>query len=144
MALQPGAPLATVQLEDDDLLIRKAPDLHIQTASNGLRRVSAAVFSASSTKRDPLQGMSVDLFRILLELGIDPRDAMQFAPEFKVIVGVTIGHLKSLGLNCVHSPVDGNRAHCNVFGVTTRIRERIMAGAQWVRRPIGFVELGER
>jgi hypothetical protein len=61
MARQPGTPLGTVQLYDHDLLIRKVPNEVIHTASNGQQRVSAAVFSPSSAKRDPQRGMSVDL-----------------------------------------------------------------------------------
>jgi hypothetical protein len=130
---------------DDDYVVRKIPTVQIHPASTPRsRRVSAGAFSKSSLAVDPEQGMSGDLLSELEGNGIDTADPAQYAGTFEVVVKVKVGDLRSLGLTVVRRPLDDNEAHCCVLGVTTRIREKILKAAVFVRRPPDVIALGDR
>ena len=121
--------------DDTELLVRKIPEANLHPKQDGGRRVSKAAFSASSLASDPDQGMSVDRLHLLQLMYDDPSDPNQYADNTEVLMTLKVGDLLKLGLDVRSNPLPGNPAHCNVLGVKAGTRKRLLAAADWFRRP---------
>jgi hypothetical protein len=107
-------------LPDDEIVIRRVPTIHPRP--DGKREVSKSSFAASSSTRDPEEGMSVDLMSVLQANGIDPADPAQFASDVEVLMTLRVGDLHANGMWVVPRP-QPHPAHCNVLGVTKSKRK---------------------
>ena len=132
---------ATISVEGS--LIRKIHPQHLKPMSNGQRRVSKAAFSGSSRGIDPYQGMSVDLYSVLVDNGVDP-ESPNYAPEFEVLMMLRVGDLRQeqaqLQLVIGRDPKPDNPAHCSVWGVRSSHRKHLLGLARWLRRPEDVVK----
>jgi hypothetical protein len=122
------------EFADCELVVRGIPEWNLHPRAGGGRRVSQAAFSASSKGRDKDQGMSVDRMRILQLMYDDPTDQNQYASAMAVLMTLKVQDLTELGLEIRSAPKPGNPAHCNVLGVKSNNRKRLLNMAGWLRR----------
>jgi hypothetical protein len=118
---------------DDEFVIRYIPEQWFVPAGEGKRRLSKAAFAASSRNRDPYEGMSVDLLTPLLR---DGYGEVGRSEHFAGAAKIRVGALRSLGLWV--GPDDkgeGDIYHANVWGVTDRLRRKILDRAQLTKKP---------
>lgn len=120
----------------DDAVIRKVPPYHIHDCNDGSgqRRVSKSAFSGSNERTDPEKGMSVDLWSKLVELGVDPTGG-DYLPEVEILMILKVSDLNGLGLTVVRRAKNDNKAHCNVLGIKSTDRKKLLDAAEWLRRP---------
>ena len=133
-------PHQDASLADEDILIRRVTSVHLQPSDLGKRRISKSSMAGSSRDRDPYQGMSLDLLRILNEQGIDVTDAAQYHPDIEVLIGLRVGAIREqcpelmLGRCPILNPP--NEAHCCAWGVSKEsTRKRLLKIATIIRAP---------
>lgn len=117
------------EIADEDGIIRRISSLFVvpdPKAEGGLK-ISTAAFSPSSAEYGA--GLSVDLERLILEAGIEPRVHVT-TPRWFASVWLNAAHFRSLGLMVGYSPIEGsadeepNPYHGEVWGIKTRPQKR--------------------
>jgi hypothetical protein len=115
------------------------PDwLHAHPELPGRRRLSRAAFSPSSKRRDPYQGMSVDLLQPILDAGLSPIDMRE--DKYEASVRLRVADLRSLGLRVGPEPIRANPYHASVWGVTKGAGRHLVKLCQWVDKPDDVVD----
>ncbi|MEI9992879.1 MAG: hypothetical protein WDM86_22990 [Rhizomicrobium sp.] len=113
-----------------DILIRRISEHHIKN-----RRISSMAFQESTDGT----GMSVDIEKIVVEAGIDPREFVTSA-EFFCSVQFTAEVLRGEGLQVGYYPIPTNSYHGAVWRITTRGQmNRLRRLAQWYVKGNGIV-----
>jgi hypothetical protein len=113
---------------DDDILIRRISEHLVVLDGNGLRRISSIAFRASSGSA---QGMSIDIEKLIVEGGEDPRRYVT-SPVWVGSVALRTGDVRSHSLSVGYDPVDGNACHGQVWGAFTRsVQKALQGAAQW-------------
>ena len=121
-------------IPDDAYVVRYVPSGDLRPSEEGGRRLSSAVFSASSKRRDSYQGMSVDILEALVDVGVQPKDRAN--PIHEAIVKLRVGALRDLGLLIGSDPGKNNDPfHAEVWGVKKSIRRRILEISEWITKP---------
>jgi hypothetical protein len=107
-------PYDEAQITGEDTIIRRInPQQHIVWDENrGRFRISSKVFSPSS---EPNGGMSVDIERLMLADGLDPREYVT-TPVFTGSVAFSAGAARALGLIVGYDPIPTNPYHGEVWG----------------------------
>jgi hypothetical protein len=122
-----------VEIDGDDYLIRKIPEVpHMQAGVGGMRRISKSAFSASSPAIDPEEGMSTNSQALLEAQGVDIKS---FAPEFPALARLRVSDVRALGLVVVHRQMPGDYSHCQVLGVKSSHRKKLLQISVPIRKP---------
>lgn len=128
------------QVKDSDALLRRVPsnpDMWSRGADGSIRPSSAAF----APHPDDLK-LSVDMRRLIA----DPADPCAVLDQdHRAGLSELFARLpRSLGLDVVHAPLRGNRAHANVDGFEAlsrgprkRVQKELAKGATWIRMPTG-------
>lgn len=118
----------------DGLLRYIDPDNHLTPDKNtGQWRISSGAFSESS---HPGGGMSVDLERPLIAATGSNMGRLP-TPDFGLVRLVT-GDMRQLGCDVGSTPKKGNPFHCDVWGISKRLRREISAKASIIKKPKGM------
>jgi hypothetical protein len=104
----------------------------------GRRRLSKSAFSPSSKRRDPYQGMSVDLLQPILDAGLSPIGIRE--DKYEASVRLRVADLRGLGLQVAPDPMPGNPFHAAVWGVKEGAGKRLVKLCEWVDKPEDVVE----
>lgn len=130
-------PYDDLDVKNCDGLIRHiSPDYHIVFDKNtGCRRLSTGAFSES---RKPPGGMSVDLERPMIEVGLD-RLAMLPNSDFGA-VRLIAGEMRELGHRVGGNPLPQNLYHGEVWDIGSgrTAKKRIMQKSVWLKKPTGL------
>lgn len=123
-------------LPGDSLVLRYVFKDNLLFDQDGRRRLSKSVFSAASKRKDPHQGMSVDLAFLLEkeQLSLD----LNLNEKHEGIVGVRIQGLRDLGFKVGRDPIfqpNPNPYHGNVWGIKSNHRKYILKICEWVIQP---------
>jgi hypothetical protein len=109
-----------------DILIRRISAQYI-TGQDGNRRISSMAFSCSSDGT----GMSVDIAKLIEEVGSDPR-AYVTNDTYFCSVQFTASSVREGDLQAGYYPLPSNPFHGAVWGITTRSQKnRLRRLAQW-------------
>lgn len=113
---------------DDGVIRRIAPNQWVYDPKVSGKRVSTAVFQAST---DPNGGMSVDLQSLIEEAGLDPKEFVS-TPKWNGAVRFTAGELRGEGLKVGYDPIPKeNECHGEVWGNFTRgVQKRLVSMAK--------------
>lgn len=116
-------------IADGDRLIRRISDKQlVPSRIPGRRRVSSIAFSG---KDNPTRGMSVDIEKLIVEDGKDPRRFVT-TPRWFCSVYFEAGDLRTEGLKVGPLPVPGNPYHGEVWGSFNRRNKQALAkAAKW-------------
>lgn len=105
-----------------DVLIRRISTHHIKN-----QRISSMAFQESTDGT----GMSVDVEKLIVEAGSDPREFVT-STEFFCSVQFTAEALRGEGLQVGYYPIPSNPYHGAVWGIATRGQmNRLRRLAQW-------------
>jgi hypothetical protein len=105
-----------------DILIRRISTEHIKDG-----RISSMAFQGSSDG----SGMSVDIAKLIEEVGEDPREVVT-APPFFCSVQFNAGQVRAEGFQVGYYPLPENPHHGAIWGAFTKgQRNRLRAVAQW-------------
>ncbi len=114
---------------EDGVIRRISEQLVIHDPKVGGLRISSAAFRASS---GPNGGMSVDLEKLILEAGLDPR-AYVNNPRWIGSVRFLAGSLRAEGFRVGYDPLPDNRFHGEVWGNFTGSKQRrLMKLCTWL------------
>lgn len=105
------------EIAPDDVIIRRiSPHYVVPDQNRGGLRISTAAFSPSNGEDG---GMSVDIEKLILAAGLDPREFVA-SPEFTGAVSFTAEAVRSLGLRIGLEPLETNPYHGEVWGPEER------------------------
>jgi hypothetical protein len=113
---------------DDGVIRRVAPNQWVYDPKVLGRRVSTAVFRAST---GPNSGMSVDLQKLIEEAGLNAKEFVA-TPRWNGAVRFTASELRGEGLLVGYDPIQGeNEYHGEVWGNFTRsVQKRLVSMAK--------------
>lgn len=125
---------------DDGLLRRIIPDVHVYTNDNGDKRISSAAFKESS-RNAPYGGMSVDIESLVVADGIAPASR---AGEEEGLVRLPAEDMRNLGFKVGSDPIANdpeypdNPYHGEVWGISKGMRKgpikrAVMQMYSWVK-----------
>jgi hypothetical protein len=104
---------------DGDILIRRLSEQQLVTDKDGVRVPSSLAFQASTANG----GMSVDIEKLIVESGQDPR-VFVTTPRWTGSVFFHARPLRDLQLMVGYNPVDENPFHGEVWGISSRSTQR--------------------
>jgi hypothetical protein len=115
-------------LASDGVIRRVSITYHVIRDKSGAPRLSSMAFKPST---DRYGGLSVDLLAQIVELGHDPR-AYVTNPTFMGSVIFRAEDVRKLGLCVGSDPCPDNKAHGQVWGISTKSVQRGLQGlAEW-------------
>lgn len=127
-----GGTIPEEPISDDDFVIRRIEEApHLHPRAEGGRRISSAAFSPSNPALDPEQGMSCNS-EIIHARKADP---LEMAPDAPVLAKLSVKELRQLNLEVVHRPRPGDDSHCNVLGLKSTQRKKLLRASDLIRCP---------
>lgn len=110
---------------------RTTPNDLCQNTDTGQRRLASGAFCESTEG-----GMSVDIEELMVADGLDP--LAHITDSSFGAVRITVGELRALGMKVGWDPIEGNRHHGEVWGISnSRRRRKVAAIATTVRKAKG-------
>lgn len=118
-----------IELLASDIVFRRISREHIKPDADGNLRVSSMAFQESS---EPNFGMSVDIEKLIIEAGEDPREYV-VRPDWPGSVQFLIGALREMGFRVGFDPLPPDLLyHGEVWGIRTKSQKRaLQRAAAW-------------
>lgn len=115
-------------LDSDGIIRRISEQLVIIDAKTGGRRISSMAMKASSGANG---GLSIDLFREIEEVGLDPRTYVT-TPHWVGSLLFDAGQFRKLGMLVGFDPLETNPYHGQVWGNFNKANQRsLLSQCSW-------------
>lgn len=120
------------EIAPNHLLVRRISSEFVTETDDGRRRISSAIFSASSIGSDRYEGISVDLESVAVELGVDLRMRCDRDPKALGAVSLDASSVRAENLTVGYDPEIGNACHGQVWGKPNGgKRKRLLQRCNW-------------
>jgi hypothetical protein len=128
------------EIGDDWIVIRRIHFDWLKNATDGAIGLSTASFSESS---EPPKGMSIDIFNLMDDAGVDAKSYVTGRPNYPYAVSFRVGDLRALGLSVgfhplkKKSPFPENPFHGEVWGIgnSRGAKNKLRKIAEWFVEP---------
>ena len=115
-------------ISDSDILIRRVSELQVVIDNVGNRRISSMAFKGSTGNNG---GMSVDIEKLIVEVGKDPRDYVT-TPRWIGSVFLQAGPVRSEEFLVGYDPIPANPYHGEIWGKFSKHKQRYLQSiAEW-------------
>lgn len=112
----------------EDIIVKRVTEHHVTRDDEGnIRKLNSNLFSRSSSDRDKYRGSSIDILKLIEELGISVEEHIAETPKLIGYAFLQAGAVRDLGGKVGYQPLPENVAHGNIWEITSKKQMRDLA-----------------